>query len=169
MHNVLRDFQKNKNYKNRPFSRPVFHQIQLDMANKKHATTISMEKWRKCTSQIFDFGNFVTEILCKHIERFSKCKKLWKLAILFAILLPEIVSYGRQIIYHDYKHGQVKKMYISEFSFLKICHRDFCQTYWEIFKKQKNRKIGHTLCHFTTRNCIIWQTNYIPWLYAWTS
>ena len=81
MHNVLRDFQKKSNYKNRPFSRPVFHQIQLDMANKKHVMTISMEKWKKCTSQIFNFWNFVTEIFVKHVERFSKIMKLWKLVI----------------------------------------------------------------------------------------
>jgi hypothetical protein len=28
----------------------------------------------------------------------------------------------------DYKHGQMKKMYISDFSILKLHHRDFCLT-----------------------------------------
>ena len=77
--NILRDFQKSWNYENWPFSRPFFHQIQLAMTNKKYLMTISMDKLRKCTSQIFYFGNFVTEILAKCIERFSIIMKLWKL------------------------------------------------------------------------------------------
>jgi hypothetical protein len=37
-----------------------------------YAMTTGTEKRRKCTSQIFHFWNFVTQILVKRIERFSK-------------------------------------------------------------------------------------------------
>ena len=57
----------------------------------------------------FYFGNFETEIVAKHIERFSKIIKL------------EMVSYDRKIMCLHYKHGQMKKMYISDLSFLKLC------------------------------------------------
>ena len=56
---------------------PFYHQKQLDMAN--YLMTISTEKQRKWTSQIFDFWNFITEIFVKHVERFSKIMKLWKI------------------------------------------------------------------------------------------
>ena len=38
--------------------------------------TFSMEKLKKYTSQIFYFGNFVTEICAKYTERFSKSTEL---------------------------------------------------------------------------------------------
>jgi hypothetical protein len=46
------------------------------MANKKYLMMISMEKQRKCTSQIFDFTKFMTEIFAKLNERFSKIMEL---------------------------------------------------------------------------------------------
>ena len=55
MHNVVRDLKKKSQYENWPFSRQSFHQIQLDMANKKCVLTSGMDKWKKCTSQIFNF------------------------------------------------------------------------------------------------------------------
>ena len=79
--NILWDFQKLRKYENWSFSRPFIYQIQLDMATKKYVTTISMDKLKKCTSQFFNFWNFVTEIFVKHIERFSKIEKIWKLVI----------------------------------------------------------------------------------------
>ena len=75
MQNVLRDFQKQIMHENGPFSRPFFCHIWMDMANKKYIMTISMEKGRKCTSQIFYFWNFITEIFAKLNERFSKIMK----------------------------------------------------------------------------------------------
>ena len=48
-------------------------------------------------------------------------------------------------------------MYISDFPFLKLCHRDFCETFWEIFKNLKVFKIGHIYGHFTPRLGILWQ------------
>jgi hypothetical protein len=49
--------------------------------------------------------------------------------------LPDTVRYGKKYICPDYKDGQMKNMYISDFSILKLHHRDFCLTYREIFKK----------------------------------
>ena len=60
-------------------------------------------------------------------------------------------------------------MYISEFWFLKLCHREFCQTCWEIFKKCEIMKICHTAGHFTTTAERIWQKNYESSLKAWTN
>jgi hypothetical protein len=141
---------------------PFYYQKLYHMADKLYTMTICMDKLKICTSQIFNFWKFVTEIFVKHIERFSKSKKLGKLAIFFAILLPETVSYGRQIIYHDYMHGQVKNMYISEFSFLKLCHRDFLLRFWEIFKKLEIMKIDHNLGHIITGSSRIWSTKCMP-------
>ena len=80
--NMLRDFQKSWNYKkheNGQFSRPIFHQKQSDIASKKYFMTISMEKQRKCTSHIYYFWNFITEIFAKHVGRFPNNMKLWKI------------------------------------------------------------------------------------------
>ena len=52
-------------------------------------------------------------------------------------------------------------MYISDFWFFKLHHRDFCQTCWEIFKYyeiMKNLKIAHFLGQFSIRNTRILQT-----------
>ena len=48
-------------------------------------------------------------------------------------------------------------LFCSRFWFLKICHRDFCQTYWEIFENWDIMKIDHFLGHFSTRYIQIWQ------------
>ena len=82
LQNKFRDFQKwwiYEKYENCPFYRLFFGHMWLDMTNKNYLMTISMEKWRKCTSHIFHFGNFVTEICAKHTERFLKSIKLWKI------------------------------------------------------------------------------------------
>ena len=60
--NIVRDFWKLRNNENWPFSRPYFYQIQLDMAKNIYVLTIRMDKWKTCTSQIFPFWNFITEI-----------------------------------------------------------------------------------------------------------
>ena len=81
-----------------------------------------------------------------------------------------MVRYGKQYISHDDQHGKMKKMYISNFGFWKLHHRDFCQTFWEIFKNHeimKNMKIAHFLGHFSTRYGKIWQTINISWQSAW--
>ena len=59
----------------------------------------------------------------------------------------------------------MKKMYISDFLILKLHHRDFCLTYWEIFKKWEIFKIDHILVHFNTRSGRIWLTNYMSPLF----
>ena len=43
---------------------------------------------------------------------------------------PEI---GQPKVHHDKEHGKTKKMAVSDFSFSKLCHRDFCKTFSEIF------------------------------------
>ena len=131
--------------------------------------TISMKKRRKCTSQIFDFWKFITEIFAKHVERFSKIIKLWKtrkLSIFVAIFQPEKVRYGKSKSSHGDQHEKTKKMYISDFWFLKLHHRDFCKTYWEIFKNHeflRNKKTDYFLGHFSTRDSKIWQIKNILW------
>ena len=69
--NILRDFQISWNYEtyeNCPFSRSIFHQKRKDIANQKYVMTISMGKRRKCTSQIFYFRNFITQICGKNMK-----------------------------------------------------------------------------------------------------
>ena len=116
-----------------------------------YAMTTGTEKRRKCTSQIFHFWNFVTQILVKRIERFSKKikTKIWRrlvenqlpLLILLVVFLLENRGYSKNAICHDDRHGKTKKMYISDFSFLKLRHTDFSKTYWEIFKKNQNKNL----------------------------
>jgi hypothetical protein len=76
LQNILRDFQKMSNFKKLSLSRQNYHQIQSNTAKKSYAMTRGSEKWKKSTTQIFHFWNFVTEIFAKHIERFSKNVKL---------------------------------------------------------------------------------------------
>ena len=128
MHNVSRDFQKQIMHENGPFSRPFFCGIRLDMTNKKYVMTISTEKGRKCMTQIFDFWKFITVILAKLNERFSKIMKLRKIYKMAHILGHFSTRYDWiwQIkISHGDQHGKRKKMYVSDFSFLKFHLRDF--------------------------------------------
>ena len=93
--NILRDFQISLNYEkyeNCPFSRTIFHQKRLKMPNKKYLLRISMENWRKCTSGIFDFENFITEIFWKHSHKVIKCQNYENWAFFRAIFPPEKVS-----------------------------------------------------------------------------
>ena len=112
--NMLRDFQKTWNYKkyeNAPFSRPIFHQKQSDIASKKYFKTISTEKQRKCTSQIFDFLNFITEIFCQTCWEIFKyheiIKKIWKLPIFLVNFPPETVENAKQKISLEDQHGKL--------------------------------------------------------------
>jgi hypothetical protein len=65
-------------------------------------------------------------IFAKHFERFSKSFKCKKLSIFRANLLTDAVRYGQKVICHNDGHGKTKKMYSSDFAFLKLHHRDFC-------------------------------------------
>ena len=89
--NILRDFQISWNYEKYeicPFSRSIFYQKWLKMPNKKYLLRISMENWRKCTSGIFDFGNFITEIFWKHSPKVIKCQNYENWAFFRAIFPP---------------------------------------------------------------------------------
>ena len=107
--NILRDFQKVWNYENWSFSRPIYHQIQSDMAENLYAMTTAMEKQKKCASQIFHFWNFITQIFAKHIERFSKDVKLWQI-IFQEARSPSLTELVRQI--SPIKQRLRKKYYI---------------------------------------------------------
>ena len=61
-------------------------------------------------------------------------------------------------------------MYISDFSCLKLHHRDFCKTYWEIYTNYeiiKNKKSANFLGHFSNRVIWIWQIKNISRWSAW--
>ena len=77
LQNVLRDFWFFSKIKNGLFAGPIYHQIHLDRVKKAYATMISMEKLKKCTSQIFDFWKFITHFLKWSEEHFSKCQNMW--------------------------------------------------------------------------------------------
>ena len=46
-------------------------------------------------------------------------------------------GYGKKVIFHDDWHGKTKKMYISDFSFLKIHHTLFLMIGGAFFKNSK--------------------------------
>ena len=75
--NVLRDFWFFSEIQNGPFSGPIYHQIHLDRVKKAHNLMTSMEKQKICTSQIFDFWNFITHFLKWSEEHFSKYQNMW--------------------------------------------------------------------------------------------
>ena len=53
---------------------------------------------------------------------------------------------------------------------MKLHHRDFCQTCWEIFKNHeiiRNMKMAHFLGQFSIKNCWILQVKNISWQSAW--
>ena len=89
------------------------------------------------------------------------------MTIFYATFSPDTIGYGKQKIFYDDEHGKMKKMYISDFWFWKLCHREFCQTYWEIFKNHEIMKNAHFLGHFPARNSKIWQIKIISWRSAW--
>ena len=51
----------------------------------------------------------------------------------FAIFSMKNASTEKNGVCHSEEHGKMKKMAVSDFSFLKLCHRDFCKTFSEIF------------------------------------
>ena len=124
-----------KEKKKLPFYWPFFYKKHLDMANEKYLMTIGMEKWRKFTSQIFDFWNFITEIFAKHVERFSKIMKLWRISKIIHFLVHFSTRYGG--IWHTKNISWQSAWKIEEnvhLRLLKLYHRDICKTCWEIFK-----------------------------------
>ena len=75
LQNKLRDFQKwwiYEKYENCPFYRLFFGHIWLDMTNKNYFMTISMEKWRKYTSQFFYLENSWQRYLQNKLRDFRK-------------------------------------------------------------------------------------------------
>ena len=102
--------------------------------DKKSYTTTNSTNWIFTpTLLFFSKAFFLIWIYAKCVERFSK--KIWHKRWQFS--KPETVRYGTLKLSHDDQHGKTKKMCISDFLFLKLHHRDFCQTCWEIFKNHE--------------------------------
>ena len=47
----------------------------------------------------------------------------------FAIFSVKNATTEKKGVYHDDRHGKTKKIAVSDFSFSKLCHRDFCETF----------------------------------------
>ena len=93
------------------------------MANEKYLMTISMEKWRKCTSQMFDFWNCIAQIFANKLRDFQKWwiyEKIWKLPILKAIFWSYMVENDKQQLFYDNQHGKMKKIYIIHLRFFSL-------------------------------------------------
>ena len=50
------------------------------------------------------------------------------------------IGYVKKKICYDFKHAQIKKMYISDIPFLTLCHRDFTRRIERFITKQKQTK-----------------------------
>ena len=52
--------------------------------------------------------------------------KNMKIAHFIGYFWPYMVENDKQKLFYDNQHGKIKKIYISDFSFWKLCHRDLC-------------------------------------------
>ena len=68
---------------------------------------------------------FQSWIFAKRFERFLIFSKNQKRTIFYPNLPPDTYGYWKKVIYHDDGHGKTKKMYISDFWFLKLHHTLF--------------------------------------------
>ena len=68
-----------------------------------------------------------------------------KHAILFRNFLCEKCVDQKNGVHHDEQHGKSKKIATSVFSFSKLCHRDFCKTFSDIFNFLKKIKMTNSL------------------------
>ena len=82
-------FQKSQN---RRFCFAIFSMKNASTEKTKYTTTESTEKRIKCTSPIFNFRNFVTEIFAKYFQKFSIFWKNKKRRILcYSLKLAPII------------------------------------------------------------------------------
>ena len=112
--------------------------------------TISMEKWRKCTSQIFCLSNFIAQIFAKQAERFSKNMNLWKMW-----------KFDIQNIIWRSAYKNEENVWL-----LKLHYTDLCKTSWEIFKNHeliKNMKIAHFIGYIFAIYGWIWPKKIVLW------
>ena len=72
---------------------------------------------------------YTTTIFGKHFHRFSFFWKNSKQAILFRNFLHEKCVDRKKGVHHGDERGKRKKIAVSDFSFSKLCHRDFCKTF----------------------------------------
>ena len=77
--NILRDFQKVWNYENWSFSRPIYHQIQSDMAENLYAMTTAMEKQKNVRLRFFIFETLSHRFLQSILRDFRKMSNYDKL------------------------------------------------------------------------------------------
>ena len=109
--------------------------MQLNMADKSYAMKMATEKSKKCTSQIFHFKNFVTEIFWNILRDFQKCEImridhfLGPFTTRYCQIRPEI-HMPWQLAYKN------TNMYISDYSFLNLYYTNFCKANEEIFRKK---------------------------------
>ena len=111
---------------------------------------ISVTKFRKWKirdghfinfSMLFVVVYFVFSVDAFFMEKIVKQNRLFwlflqnrKKAILFRNFLHEKCINRKNKVHHNEEHRKKNKLYISIFFlFLKLCHRDFCKTFSEIF------------------------------------
>ena len=73
---------------------------------------------------------------------FGFFQKKWKQTILFRDFLREKCVDRKKKVHHDDLRGKCKTIAVSDFSFSKLCHRDFCETCGTLLaflKKSQNR------------------------------
>ena len=87
-------------------------------------------RWRRRKKAHIDFWTPFRPVLVAFFWLFSK--KL-KQAILFCDFLGEKCVDRKNGVHHDEERGKTKKIAVSDFSFSKLCHRDFRKTFYEIF------------------------------------
>ena len=85
-------------------------------------------------------------LLLINFHIFSKKSKQ---AILFRNFLHENCVDRKNGVHHDDQRGKTKKIAVSDFSFSKLCHRDFCKTFSKIFVFWKKLKTGHFVSQFS--------------------
>ena len=99
-------------------------------------------RWRRRKKAPLDFSPPFRPVLVGFFLLFSKMPKQ---AILFRDFLHEKCVYRKNGVHHDEERGKTKKIAVSDFSLSKLCHRDFRETFSEIFifwEKMKNAKIA---------------------------
>ena len=77
LQNILRDFWFFSKIQNGQFSGAIYHQIHLYRVKKAYKPWWPAWNKKKCTSQIFDFWNFITHFLKWSEEHFSKYQNMW--------------------------------------------------------------------------------------------
>ena len=108
------------------------NQFMLESDHKN--TTLS---WNFICGPKLENHFFQSWIFAKRFERFLIFFKNQKRTIFYPNLPPDTYGYWKKVIYHDDGHGKMKKMYISDFWFLKLHHTLFSMIGTAFFKMSK--------------------------------